>query len=39
MKDVKLFGLVIVGMVLLFSPTIQASSDMETPVECPGKED
>ena len=30
MKDVKLFGLVIVVMALLLSPAIQASSDMET---------
>lgn len=30
MKDVKLFGLVIVVMVLVLSPTIQASSDIET---------
>jgi len=30
MKGVKLFGLVIVGMVLLSSPVIQASSDIET---------
>ena len=29
MKDVKLFGLIIVGMVLLFGPAIQASSDIE----------
>ncbi len=30
MKDVKLFGLVIVGMVLLLSSTTQGSLDMET---------
>ncbi len=32
MKDVKLFGLVIVVMVLVLSPAMQASSDIETRV-------